>query len=303
MGWVWWWADDCPDEKVARYNELLNDVSPEPHEAAHVVFDLLATVQKANGQHAVRAEALDVLQRFPEHVFIAREALRTLSRAGIPIAALDRVAFSLDTVLQTGADDAGNADLHILRAEAWLAARNLDNASNHLRKAVLRSDLHSSTGVWARSWQALILYLSDDYLGALTSIHETLVRTRKLKSPQLNYLRLLEGICYFAKKQKAHAISAIRTCSEEQSVWSTVAEHFLAGSTVNEMETAISFASPAQISEALFLAGEAHRHADNTVLAQHYFDACANAPEPRAMTYRLASARLEMRRDNARTGG
>jgi serine/threonine protein kinase len=293
--------EDRQEEKISRYNQLLNDVSPDPHEAAHLVLNLLAAVQAARGQSAVRSEALSLLERFPDHAFVSRVALSALGRAGIPKTSLDRVAQALDEVLKSVPDDASKADLHILRAEVYLAGNELDEAARQLRDAVLLSDAVSPAGLWARSWQALVQYLKLDYMAALTDIHSILARCRKMQSPQISYLRLLDGICYLARKQKGHASAAFRACAEENSVWSAVARNFLAGSAAEELERGIAYASPAQISEALFLAGEAYWHAENTELAYAHFMRCANAPEARALTHRLAAARLEMRRDNAGT--
>ena len=292
---------DRPDDKIARYNELLDDVSPEPHEAAHLVLDLLSVVQAARGQSAVRAEALNLLQRFPEHTFISRVAISALGRAGIPSTALETVAAALDFLLKSLPEDASKAELHILRAETWLAAGDCDEAMQALRNAVLLSEPLSPSGLWARNWQALVHYLKLDYMAALTEIHAILARSRKLQSPQVGYLRLLDGICYLARKQKGHAAAAFRVCAEDNSIWSAVARHFMQGSAPESLAADVAGASPAQFSEAMYLAGEAHWHAENKEIAHAYFQSCASSSEPRALTHRLATARIQKGRDNAGT--
>jgi serine/threonine protein kinase len=275
------------NEKVRRYTELLSELTPEPAEAAHVTYELLDAVDHAAGPARVREEAVSLIDRFPGNAAIREEALFALWRSGIDQESVPIAAENAVRLIQLRTESA--ARLHLLLAETSLANGMHDKAYHSLRDAIIECGVATPDGIWAKSWQILILNLKQQYQLALTDTHETIARVKRCCTPaQLSYLRLLEALAFYGRNQPAKALSAVEQATRTESLWGLAAAHVLEENPPFMLPDRAAFAAPPQIAEALWLSGELLAFAGKKELALGHFQQCLSQEFQRAMITSLA---------------
>jgi serine/threonine-protein kinase len=280
-------------EKIRRYEELLMELKSEPNEAAQLTFEILDTVQQAEGPAGVRAAARRLLADQASSASVTYEALVALGNAGIDAESIDIAAASLDGLLGMRNLPLNFARLQILRAEVCMAQGDLTAASSHLRDAVGSAGISATEGLWARGWQILVVYLSGQFQQALMDAHTALFRFNKGPAAHVAYFHILEGLAYLGKGKPLLTATALAKVAQSETVWKVAATHYLMHCDVESFEKSSVGHAPAQITEACFLTGELFYRAGERGLAIQYFARCLNLPVQRAMISRVVRSRLE----------
>jgi hypothetical protein len=118
------------------------------------------------------------------------------------------------------------------------------------------------------------------------------VRFRKSKTKQHGYFRFLEALGYLGKGNPQGASNALKAAAEIDCIWGRAAAHYLAAYEPRVLIQSSPQTGPNQITEALFLVGEAHMLARNNGIARIHFQACLEPARERAMISRFAKARV-----------
>ena len=282
------------EEKIERYKELIRDLDPDPQETGRVTCDLLECIYSTHGIQAMRVEATRLLSEYPENIFLVQEALLALSRVGIESRSVDLVARTLDCAMRQRCPDSIMSRFHILRAETLIAAGKLDDAFSELRNVITTSGLNSSEGLWAKGWQTFIHHLSGRHMQALTETHEILVRVRRMQVGQVAYFHLIEGLSYLGKNQANRATGAFQTGAGAAGLWGITARHILERRPPADLLRDTIELAANQVSEALFIAAEAHRLRGDVDLAHLHYEECLKPEFERAMFVGTARQRMEM---------
>gem|GEM_PF-888855 len=278
-------------EKVERYTQLLAELEPEPQESAQVVADLFDVVQRTRGFASMRTHALQLIERFPANLALVSEALSAICRAGVDLDSIAKASQILDNVTKQQHSENALARFSLLRAEILIAQGKMDDASKALRHAITHAGPTSAEGLWARCWQLLLLYTSDQHLQVTTGAMEMAVRLRHYKVNHLSFFHFIEGLSSLARGKTEIATAAFKKAAAFDCMWGWAAMHLPTLHGPAWLKAKSVTCSVNQLVEALFMVSEAHRMLGNEELSTQYLNACLEPERERAMITRLIKER------------